>query len=129
MSDLFGGPILIALAALGGAAPAGSPSAPIHIVTEPAGAGVRISVVGDSSRAIEATYSLEVSSETGGGRSRSTQKGTARLKPGAPVTLVTTRLGDLQGGSWTATLHVQPVGGPAYQEVRTSSDKDGPSAG
>jgi hypothetical protein len=115
----FTAPILLA-AALGSVAPAGD--APIRLVSEAAGDGMRLKVVGLSDRPLSADYKLEVSSQSGGGTNNSVQSGGVQLQPGVPVTLVTLSLGNVKNGGWTARLHVTPRPGAAYQEVRTSAD-------
>ncbi len=112
---------LIAAALASGSGGAGSAAAPVHLVTEPVANGVRITVVGKSASAVDATYALEVSSNPAAGGNRSTQRGSVRLRPGVPVTMVTLTLGGGQGGGWTARLKVEPKGAPAYEEVKTSS--------
>lgn len=123
MSDLFMVPAAMvgAIGAAGAAPMADTRSAPVHLVTERVGQGVRITVVGKSESAIDATYALEVSSNAAGGGNRSTQRGSVRLRPGVPVTMITLTLGGNAGAGWTARLKVEPKGAPAYEEVRTSS--------
>jgi hypothetical protein len=114
-------------AMLGAMAPGGAAAdnPPIRLVSEAAGDGLRLKVVGSSDRALSADYRLEVSSESSGGTNRSVQSGGVRLQPGVPVTLVTLSLGSVKNGAWSARLHVTPKPGAAYEDVRTSAD--GPS--
>src|SRR3546814_10776567 len=77
--------MLLAAPVMNQTAPAEAP--PIRLVSEEVGGGVRLKVIGASDEIMAASYALEV---TGGrGANRSVQRGTARLRPGAPVTLVT----------------------------------------
>lgn len=123
MSDLFLVPAaLVGAMSVAGAAPmADTRSAPVRLVTEQVGQGVRITVVGKSASPVDATYALEVSSNAAGGGNRSTQRGSVRLRPGIPVTMITLTLGGNAGEGWTARLKVEPKGAPAYEEVKTSS--------
>jgi hypothetical protein len=97
----------------------GAPAGPIRLVTEPAGDGVRIQVVGSADTPYEASYSLEAESGPQGGSNRSVTRSWVRLEPGVAVTLATVNLGN--AGKWTARLKVEPKDAPAYEEVRTSS--------
>ncbi len=57
--------------------------APIHLVAEPAGDGVRVKVVGASKAAYSASFSLEVTSDG----NRSLHRGSVDLQAGDAVTL------------------------------------------
>ena len=103
--------------AAGGAAEGAA--APIHLVAEPVGEGVRIRVVGSSDAPFEASYSLEAESGANGASNRSTTRSWVRLEPGVSVTLATVNLGN--AGKWTARLKVEPKDAPPYEEVRTAS--------
>ncbi len=117
---LIGG-LLKAIASAGiAAAPAPADNAPIYLVFEPAGEGIRLQVVGKSDKAFAASYALEVTSQSRGGTNSSTQSGNVRLQPGVPVTLVRLNLGSVQGGNWSAKLRVNPEGGSPYELVRSS---------
>ena len=120
LGKLFGtmGATAIMTSALGAQLPASRP--PIYVVAEPDGPGVRIKVIGASDRELEAHYSLEVTSNSGGGNTRSVQSGDVRLLPGVPVTLVTSALGYVGGGKWTARLSVEPRGGAPYEDLKGS---------
>ena len=126
LGKLFGtiGSTAIMASALGAQLPA--PRPPIYIVAEPSGPGVRIKVVGASDREFEAHYSLEVSSNNGGGNTRSVQSGDVRLLPGVPVTVVTSALGYVGRGKWTARLSVEPRGGAPYEDIKGSESLEGP---
>jgi hypothetical protein len=107
------------LATSAGLVAAGAPQAPRPIVlrTEPAGDGISITVVGLSDIAVNARYELEAFGGPPGKSNKSIQKGAARLKPGAPVTLITLRIANVKSGAWGATLRVQPLGGSSYEET------------
>jgi hypothetical protein len=94
------------------------PAAPVRLVAEDAGDAVRLRVVGESPRAFEGEYALEVSSDAAAGGNRTVQRGTVRLAPGVPATLMTLTLGGGGQGGWTARLRVEPADGAAYEEVR-----------
>ena len=110
--------VSLALAAAAATAAVTRPAAPLHLVTEPAGSGVRIRIVGHSPVVCEARYSLEVANRSGGGTSRSVQRGAARLRPGVVSNVATVTLGNAAAAGWTARLVVDPCG-PAkrYEEV------------
>src|SRR3546814_17743265 len=78
------------------------------------GGGVRLKVIGASDEIMAASYALEVTE--GRGANRSVQRGTARLRPGAPVPLVTLTLGHANAG-WSALLTVSPEDGTPYQQT------------
>ena len=114
---------LLSLAALSFAAPGDGTvaPAPLHLVTEPIAGGIRVRVVGKSAVACDARFSLEVSNRSGGGTSRSVQRGVARLLPGAASTAATLTLGNAGADSWSARLVVDPCGGDRYEEVSGSA--------
>lgn len=120
MSGIFSAILLLAAPAMNQAAPAEAP--PIRLVSEEVGEGVRLKVIGASDEAVAASYALEV---TGGkGANRSVQRGTARLRPGDPVTLVTLTLGNADAG-WSALLTVSPEDGTPYEQTEGSfSERD-----
>lgn len=120
-ATLVSGLLAAAMMAGAPASTAGKPNAPVHLVTETVANGVRITVVGRSASAVDAKYALEVSSSAGGSNNRSTQRGSVRLRPGVPVTMMTVVLGTGKGGGWTARLKVEPADAAAYEEVRSSS--------
>lgn len=97
------------------------PRPPIYVIADSSGPGVDIKVVGSSATSLEAHYSLEVSSNSGGGTNRSVQSGDVRLLPGVAVTLVTLALGDLSRGEWTARLTVEPRNGAPYEIINGST--------
>ncbi len=109
MAGLFG--TLVFFAAAMTAAPASEP-VPVRLAVEPAGEGVRLTVIGESDVAMTARYSLEVVASEGG--NRSVQRGEARLRPGATATLATVTLGHA-GRGWSAMLKVSPEGGAPYE--------------
>lgn len=94
---------------------------PVRLIAEPHGPGVTIRVVGDAAAPVDASYMLQVASDSRSGTNRSTQSGTARLQPGAPVTLVTMNLGRVPGGAWSARLTVRTPQGD--YELRDGSAK------
>ncbi len=112
--------VLGALAAMisslsGQAGPSGGRE-PIRIIAEPADGGVRVRVVGSASAPYAASFSLEVTSRA----NRSVHRGSANLAGGESVTLSTVTLGNSPPGEWRAHLRVEPEGGEAYEEIRTS---------
>src|SRR3546814_20569993 len=74
------------------------------------------------SSAVEARYSLEVTSDAAAGKNRSTQRGTARLQPGTRVILITMTLGNVSHGNWSAKLLVEPSTREPYQQIRRSEE-------
>ena len=107
------GAILLAAAAGAAAGQTASTDRPVTLVATPRGSGVELKVVGSSSTALEASYTLDVSGGSGTAKNRSVQSGRAILKPGVPVTLATLNLGG-PSTNWSATLHVRPNGREAY---------------
>lgn len=99
-----------------------SETAPIRLVTSPTSGAVQLEVVGQVAAQCDAAYELEVSGGSGGSN-RSVQRGAARLRPGGPVTLAKVTLSTPPGGEWMARLKVERCNGPAYEEVRRSSDQ------
>jgi len=97
-------------------ATASGPASPIRLEVEPVDAGVRLRVVGLSPVACEARYELEASGDTGG--NRSTQRGSAHLRPGVESVLSTTVLGGEIAGKWSATLRVEDCDGRRFEEVK-----------
>lgn len=95
---------------------------PIRLVVESQGQGVRLQVVGESDQAVEATYALDVTGDAEAGGNRTVQRGRASLRPGAPVTLMTLTLGNIARGRWIARLRVEPVGAPAYEDMRSGPE-------
>src|SRR3546814_15455862 len=104
--------MLLAAPVMNQTAPAEAP--PIRLVSEEVGGGVRLKVIGASDEIMAASYALEV---TGGrGANRSVQRGTARIRPGAPVHLVPLTLGNANAG-WSSLLKVSPEDGPPYAPI------------
>ena len=93
-------------------------SRPVRLDIAATGQGVRLQVVGRSDHAFEGNYALEVASDPRAGGNRTVQRGSVRLVPGMPVTLMTLDLGLAGTGGWSARLRVEPSSGPAYEEVR-----------
>ncbi len=114
MFKLLGAMAAMIASAAGGVGEA--PASPIYLVTEPAEQGVRVMVIGASSGDFAATFTLDVV----GSGNRSRHSGSVTLYPGEPVTLSTVTIGNAAPGQWEARLRVQPQGGPAYEQVRTS---------
>src|SRR3546814_8760427 len=81
-------------------------------------------LVGDAASAVEARYSLEVTSDAAAGKNRSTQRGTARLQPGTRVILITMTLGNVSHGNWSAKLLVEPSTREPYQQIRSSRSEE-----
>lgn len=111
--------LCVAAALAGATADAAPPFRPLHLVSEPNGSGVRLRIVGHSAVGCDASYTLEVSNQSGAGSNRSVQRGTARLQAGAePVTIATTTLGHAAAAGWTARLSVRSCGPDLhYEEV------------
>ena len=103
------------MSSVGGVAEGGAME-PIHVVAEPMAQGIRLQVIGASSGAYEASFSLEV---TGGGN-RSLHRGSAKLRGGDPVILSTVTIGNVKPGQWRARLLVEPQGQEPYEQIRTS---------
>lgn len=92
---------------------------PLHLVTQPEGSGVRISVVGHHVPTCDVGFVLEVVQKSAAGRSRSVQRGTARLRRGLSQTFATSSLGNVGPKDWTARLSVGPCGASTpYVETR-----------
>jgi len=109
----------LAAALVGANADAATSARPLHLVTEPIGADIRIRVVGESAVACEANYVLEVSNKSATGSNRSVQRGAARLRPGAEATFSTVTLVDAVSRHWTARLSVHSCGrGERYDEAK-----------
>lgn len=110
---------LLALMALMTAEPAAADAAPppVRLVAVPTDRGVRLQVIGDSDRPFAGSYALEASGGESGGN-RTVQRGTVRLEAGVPATLMTLNLGVAGGSGWNARLRVEPVDGPAYEDVQ-----------
>lgn len=106
---------IIAAAAVGSLQGAAA-EAPIRLIAEPAGEGVRISVVGASAREFEGTYTLETRSAQARGN-RSVNRSGAHLRPGREVTLQTIVLGNAVPGEWQARLRVDPKDGEPYEQL------------
>jgi hypothetical protein len=96
---------------------------PLHLVTEPVGAGIRVRVVGESPVACEAHYVLEVASDPAEGANRSVQRGAARLGPGVATTIATVTLANAGSKAWTARLGVEPCGGAKTYEETTGATR------
>lgn len=90
---------------------------PIHLVAQPVGGGVQVSVVGSSKQAYAASFSLEVTS----GGNRSVHSGSVSLTGGERATLSTVTLGNTPPSEWRAHLRVEPEAGEPYEQIRTSS--------
>lgn len=119
MSGTLGLAALSAAAlAVGAAAPPGSP--PIRLEVQDMGDHVRLRVIGDSQKPLEARYSLSVA--TGDRGNRSTQGGTARVVPGKPATYISLDVSTGTSGDWQATLRVEPAGEDSYTIARSSAD-------
>lgn len=93
---------------------------PLRLVAEQVGPGIRLSVIGESTSAVEARFALEVRSDSSGGNNTSVQRGVARLVPGEQKRLMTLTLGNVAQGGWSATLSVEPNPGAPYRQVRQS---------
>lgn len=88
---------------------------PVRLVIAPQTGGVIVQVVGNSAHPVVASYALEAA----GGGNRTTQRGTARLQPNVPVTLMTLTL--TSGQEWSARLRVEPADAEPYEDVRSGS--------
>lgn len=74
-----------------------------------------IRIVGQGT-ACNASYALTVANRTAPGTSRSVQRGTASVRPGAPATFATSTLAGAATGKWTAQLAVRGCGADAQYE-------------
>lgn len=92
---------------------------PVRLVVAPQTGGVIVQVVGESAHPVVASYALEAA----GGGNRTTQRGTARLQPNVPVTLMTLTL--TSGQEWSARLRVEPADAEPYEDVRSGSADEG----
>jgi len=99
------------------------PTAPIYLVTEPAAEGVRVQVLASAASDLEASFVLEVNSDTVSGGNRSSHRGSAKLRSGETATLSTVTLGNVAAGRWEARLRVEPVGQEPYEQIRNSSSR------
>ena len=102
--------ILAAAITAGGA----SPPHPLQLQISDAGGQLEMSLVAHSDRPCSARYELEVTGGPSGASNHSVQRGTATIKPGAPVTVATLRLGNSNGAQWAARLQVTPSSGEPY---------------
>ncbi len=120
---MFGATITLALGAvLASAAPTLPQAAPVRLVSEPSGNGVRLRVVGASAAPYSGRFRLTVASEAGGAGNRSVQSGTANLRPGTEATLVDLTLGRVSDG-WSAVLEVTSSDGGSYKQVEPMSSE------
>ena len=110
----------VAAAAIGGAQQ--PESRPIDLRVARNGEMLTLTVVGNAPTAVEARYALQVSSDVRGGGNRSTQRGSVRLQPGKPVTLIALSVGNARDGNWQAVLDVEPSTGAAYRIERRAVD-------
>lgn len=94
---------------------------PINVGMATYGSDIKLTVTGASNSPLEATYALDVTSNSVGGDNRSVQRGRVRLVPGKKVTLITLNLGNLRSGKWAATLQVEAVGGGSYRQDLSSN--------
>jgi hypothetical protein len=122
MALLWFGAVTIAASA-----PAGLASRPLHLVTDTAGTGTRLRVIGDSKTVCDSPYVLEVTSTSPTGRNRSVQRGTARLRPDVVTTVATSILASPGMTAWSARVDVDPCGtGKHYQETSGTPRQDLP---
>jgi hypothetical protein len=88
------------------------------LVTDTAGSDIRLRVIGASKTACNAPYVLEVTSASPAGRSRSVQRGTARLQPDVTMTVASVAAANKRAAHWTARLDVTACGsGQRYAET------------
>lgn len=115
--------ILFLLAGLSSMSASGPAAAepPVRLVTEARGDGVRLSVVGESSVAVQGRYALDVESDPASGGNRTAQRGTVDLAPGRAATLMSLTLGNAEG--WTARLRFEPSQGEPYEIVARAADQ------
>lgn len=95
---------------------------PVRLSIEQVEGAARLLVEGESDRAVEVDYELDVTSRSGGGTNRAHQRGVARLKEGESVVLI--RLSVSQGprADWEAKLTVTPRDGTAYFQRLSADD-------
>lgn len=89
---------------------------PIQLSVEQGEADVLLKVTGLADTACSASYALEVS----GGGNRSTQRGTASLRPDTPVVLVRMTLASPGGRGWSAKLSVKTCSGETFEQIEAS---------
>ena len=106
---------LIAAILAAGASAGAYPPHPLQLHIDEAGGSLEMSLVGQSAESWSARYELEVTGGPRGSSNHSVQRGNAAIKPGAPVTIATVRLGNPAGAQWAARLHVTPSTGQPYE--------------
>lgn len=108
------------LSPVSGDAPAVADNAPIFLVAESAGEGIKLLVKGSAAEEFQASFTLEVNSNTRGGGNKTTHRGGVRLAPGETVILSTVNLGAITPGHWEARLTVKPSHGESYEMIKTT---------
>jgi hypothetical protein len=96
----------------------GSEGRPIYLVTQPTAAGVKVEVVGAVTADYQATFTLEVCAAG----NQSTHRSSVHLRPGGTAILSNVSVGGSPQAAWTVRLRVEPNQGPAYEQVRSSSN-------
>lgn len=91
---------------------------PLQLETVITASAVTFRVVGLSSKPVHARYALKVIAGTG---NRSTHAGSVTLLPDARVTVSTISVSVAPGGTWSATLQVDPDDEAAYAITRESA--------
>lgn len=96
-----------------------APSAgrPIHLKADEAGDSVRLEVLGLAAADLEADYTLDVQSGGSAGKTRTVQKGQARLHVGVVAKLNSINLGGSVPNGWSASLEVSLASGETYSEI------------
>ena len=107
--------LIAAILAAASAAGGSTPQHPLQLHINDVAGQLEMRLVGESDRACSARYELEVTGGPDRAANHSVQRGTATIKPGAPVTVATLRLGNSSGAQWAARLHVTPSTGDAYE--------------
>ena len=97
---------------------ADTPGLPLQLDVATAGDRLTLTVVGAATEPVEARYTLDVVTGTGG--NRSTHSGTAHLASSERRTLSTVTVAIHSGQPWAATLNVVPSGAVAYSVSRSS---------
>ena len=108
--------ISLALAASMLAASAPAADRPIHLKADEVEGALRLEVLGLAATDLEADYTLEVQSGGSAGKTRTLQKGQARLHAGVLAKLNSVRLGGSAQRGWSASLEVRLASGETYSE-------------
>jgi hypothetical protein len=106
--------ILLAAGTANAVGDAPSDDRPVTLETEQHGDSLRVTVIGNSARAVTARYRLEADSGQSPRSNRSAQSGTATLRPDQRTTLISLNLGKVSN-AWTVRLIVTLDAGQGYE--------------